>query len=179
MISPHGRMLPFPVPRRDSHHGALPASGAEMETGAMGLPVGFLLANAYLAAIHPVNMLLGTNYGFTVATPAGGSVLDFLGPWPGTCCGCSSCAGADVPAHASLPPLSQGPHGQFPAPPLKWDFPLFRLNSRENVPPVSQKKSPDRPLLYNRLKDADVGVRCPGSAINGIHPDLMVCTGCL
>ncbi len=42
----------------------------------------FLLANAYLAAIHPVNMLLGTNYGFTVATPAGGSVLDFLGPWP-------------------------------------------------------------------------------------------------
>ena len=42
----------------------------------------FLLANAYLAVIHPVNMLLGTNYGFTVATPAGGSVLDFLGPWP-------------------------------------------------------------------------------------------------
>ena len=42
----------------------------------------FLLANAYLVAIHPVNMLLGTNYGFTVATPAGGSVLDFLGPWP-------------------------------------------------------------------------------------------------
>ncbi len=37
-------------------------------------------------------------------------------------------------------------------------FPLFRLNPRENVPSVSQKKSPDRPLLYNRLKDADVGV---------------------
>ncbi len=72
----------FLSPRRDSHHGALPASGSGMEAGALGLPVGFLLANAYLVAIHPVNMLLGTNYGFTVATPAGGSVLDFLGPWP-------------------------------------------------------------------------------------------------
>lgn len=41
-----------------------------------------LFANVYLAVIHPVNMLLGTNYGFTVATPAGGSVLDLLGPWP-------------------------------------------------------------------------------------------------
>lgn len=59
-----------------------------MEAGALGLPVGFLLANAYLVAIHPVNMLLGTNYGFTVATPAGGSVLDFLGHGPGICCGC-------------------------------------------------------------------------------------------
>ena len=41
-----------------------------------------LLANVYLAAVHPVNMLLETNYGFTVATPAGGSVLDLFGPWP-------------------------------------------------------------------------------------------------
>ena len=41
-----------------------------------------LFANLYLAAVHPVNKFLGTNYGFTVSTPASGSVLDLLGAWP-------------------------------------------------------------------------------------------------
>lgn len=41
-----------------------------------------LFGNLYLVVVHPVNMLLGTNYGFTIATPHAGSVLDFLGPWP-------------------------------------------------------------------------------------------------
>ncbi len=41
-----------------------------------------LLMNAYLAVIHPINLLLGSNYGYTTAAPAG-SILDGLGiaPW--------------------------------------------------------------------------------------------------
>lgn len=40
-----------------------------------------LLMNAYLIVIHPINILLGSNYGFTTAAPAG-SILDGLGPAP-------------------------------------------------------------------------------------------------
>ncbi len=46
----------------------------------------FLSAQAfgicYLLAIHPVNLLLDTNFGFTRFIPENGSILSFLGPWP-------------------------------------------------------------------------------------------------
>lgn len=41
-----------------------------------------LLMDAYLLCIHPVNLLLGTNYGFTTASPVPGCILDYLGPAP-------------------------------------------------------------------------------------------------
>ena len=85
-------------------------------------------------------------------------------------------AGADVSAHTPLPPLSQGPHGQFPVPPLKGNLSSqprrFRRNPRKTARPLPEKRAPESSLLYNRLEDADVGVRCPCSAINGINPDL-------
>lgn len=37
---------------------------------------------AYLVIIHPVNLLLDTNFGFTRFIPENGSVLSWLGPWP-------------------------------------------------------------------------------------------------
>lgn len=42
-----------------------------------------LLMDAYLLAIIPVNMWLGTNYGFTQKSPVPGCILDYLGaaPW--------------------------------------------------------------------------------------------------
>lgn len=42
-----------------------------------------LLMNAYLVVIHPINLLLGSNYGYTTAAPSG-SILETLGtpaPW--------------------------------------------------------------------------------------------------
>lgn len=41
-----------------------------------------LIADAYILCIIPVNLLLDTNYGFTQHGPAGGSILDLLGPGP-------------------------------------------------------------------------------------------------
>ncbi len=41
-----------------------------------------LLMDAYLLCIHPVNLLLGTNYGFTMASPVPGCILDYAGPAP-------------------------------------------------------------------------------------------------
>lgn len=41
-----------------------------------------LLMNAYLVCIHPVNLLLGTNYGFTMESPVPGCILDYAGPAP-------------------------------------------------------------------------------------------------
>ena len=40
-----------------------------------------LLMNVYLIAVHPINLLLHSNYGFTTAAPAG-SILSALGPAP-------------------------------------------------------------------------------------------------
>lgn len=40
-----------------------------------------LLMNAYLIVIHPINLLLDSNYGYTTAAPAG-SILEGLGPAP-------------------------------------------------------------------------------------------------
>lgn len=36
----------------------------------------------YIAAIHGLNMLIGSNYSFTMRKPESGSILDILGPWP-------------------------------------------------------------------------------------------------
>ncbi len=41
-----------------------------------------LLGNLYLLCIIPINLWLGTNYGFTQHGPAEGSLLDYLGPAP-------------------------------------------------------------------------------------------------
>ena len=42
-----------------------------------------LLMDAYLLAIIPINVWLGTNYGFTQKSPIPGCILDYLGaaPW--------------------------------------------------------------------------------------------------
>lgn len=42
-----------------------------------------LLMDAYLLAIIPINLWLGTNYGFTQKSPIPGCILDYLGdaPW--------------------------------------------------------------------------------------------------
>lgn len=42
-----------------------------------------LLMDAYLLAVIPINVALGTNYGFTQYSPVSGSILDYLGsaPW--------------------------------------------------------------------------------------------------
>lgn len=37
---------------------------------------------AWMVAMYFFNVALGTNYGFVNRKPAGGSVLDLLGPWP-------------------------------------------------------------------------------------------------
>lgn len=37
---------------------------------------------AWVGAVFTVNLVLATNYGFVNAKPEGGSVLDYLGPWP-------------------------------------------------------------------------------------------------
>jgi len=42
--------------------------------------IGF--AQVYFILIHPVNYLIGSNYGFTMRKPEGASIVDFMGPWP-------------------------------------------------------------------------------------------------
>ena len=42
----------------------------------------FLLGFIYLILIHGINYLLDANYSYTMSKPPGGSLLDFLGPWP-------------------------------------------------------------------------------------------------
>ncbi len=44
--------------------------------------VSLLLMDAYLVCVHPINLLLGTNYGFTIKSPVPGCILDFMGPAP-------------------------------------------------------------------------------------------------
>ena len=41
-----------------------------------------LYADLYLLCIIPVNILLGTNYGFTMKSPVPGCILDYMGPAP-------------------------------------------------------------------------------------------------
>lgn len=42
----------------------------------------FVFTNLYAGCILPINRLTGGNYLFLSEKPAGGSLLDFLGPWP-------------------------------------------------------------------------------------------------
>ena len=42
----------------------------------------FLWANAYLVFIHVLNIILESNYSYTMHKPVKGSILDFFGPWP-------------------------------------------------------------------------------------------------
>ena len=44
--------------------------------------ISLLLMDAYLLCIHPVNLLLDTNYGFTMESPVPGCILDYAGPAP-------------------------------------------------------------------------------------------------
>lgn len=44
--------------------------------------ISLLLMDAYLLCIHPINLLLGTNYGFTTESPVPGCILDYAGPAP-------------------------------------------------------------------------------------------------
>ena len=153
MISPSWTYFAFfPFPRRDSHHGAfyLPLA-LEWKPARWDFLWAFLLANAYLVAIHPVNMLLGTNYGFTVATPAGGSVLDFSRAMAlVSAVDAGSGAGADVSAHTPSAVIP-GPHGQFPVPPLKGNLSSqpcrFRRNPRKTARPLPEKRAPESSFI--------------------------------
>jgi len=42
----------------------------------------FLYANGYLIFIHLFNVIVGSNYSYTMHKPVNGSILDFFGPWP-------------------------------------------------------------------------------------------------
>ncbi|MBR5878986.1 MAG: TIGR02206 family membrane protein [Akkermansia sp.] len=44
--------------------------------------ISLFLMDVYLLLIHPVNLMLGTNYGFTIKSPVPGCILDYLGPAP-------------------------------------------------------------------------------------------------
>lgn len=41
-----------------------------------------LMMDAYLLLIHPINLRLSTNYGYTMGAPIPGTLLDYLGPAP-------------------------------------------------------------------------------------------------
>ncbi|QNF93253.1 TIGR02206 family membrane protein [Janibacter indicus] len=40
------------------------------------------LTATWMLVLYPLNLLLGTNYGFVNGKPGTGSLLDLLGPWP-------------------------------------------------------------------------------------------------
>jgi hypothetical integral membrane protein (TIGR02206 family) len=41
-----------------------------------------IYAQVYLIGVHMINLLMGSNYGYTIQKPPGTSILDFMGPWP-------------------------------------------------------------------------------------------------
>jgi len=41
-----------------------------------------LITATWMLVLYPINLLLGTNYGFVNGKPATGSMLDVMGPWP-------------------------------------------------------------------------------------------------
>ncbi len=42
----------------------------------------FVIAQFYLLFLIGLNMMMGSNYGYTQVKPSGGSLLDYFGPWP-------------------------------------------------------------------------------------------------
>lgn len=42
----------------------------------------FIASLIYLVVIHGINILLGSNYAYTMHKPPGASMLDVMGPWP-------------------------------------------------------------------------------------------------
>ena len=42
----------------------------------------FWWGNAYLIFVHGLNLILDSNYSYTMHKPPGGSILDLFGPWP-------------------------------------------------------------------------------------------------
>lgn len=47
-----------------------------------GLARTIAITATWMLLVYPINLLLGTNYGFVNAKPSTGSVLDLFGPWP-------------------------------------------------------------------------------------------------
>ncbi len=41
-----------------------------------------IYAQGYLVAVHMINQILSSNYGYTMQKPPGASILDLMGPWP-------------------------------------------------------------------------------------------------
>jgi hypothetical integral membrane protein (TIGR02206 family) len=41
-----------------------------------------IYAQGYLVAVHMINQILSSNYGYTMQKPPGPSILDLMGPWP-------------------------------------------------------------------------------------------------
>jgi hypothetical integral membrane protein (TIGR02206 family) len=39
-------------------------------------------AQIYIVIVHVLNLVIGSNYSYTVSKPPGASVLDLFGPWP-------------------------------------------------------------------------------------------------
>ena len=54
----------------------------EMKPNLKDLIRAIIYIHVYLVGIHLVNLMLGSNYFFTMAKPEGGSLLDYFGPWP-------------------------------------------------------------------------------------------------
>ena len=40
------------------------------------------LAQVYIVVVHVINVIIGSNYSYTMQKPPGGSILDLMGPWP-------------------------------------------------------------------------------------------------
>jgi hypothetical integral membrane protein (TIGR02206 family) len=41
-----------------------------------------IYAQVYLVSVHLINVVMGSNYSYTMQKPPGGSILDLMGPWP-------------------------------------------------------------------------------------------------
>jgi len=54
----------------------------KMRPKAKDMITAFWIGLVYLGSIHGFNLLIDANYSYTMQKPAGGSILDHLGPWP-------------------------------------------------------------------------------------------------
>lgn len=48
----------------------------------MDILYAFICGNIYIVSVHIINILLKSNYSYTMFKPPGGSILDHFGPWP-------------------------------------------------------------------------------------------------